>query len=152
MHLRLAIDVAKQASRLRVRDGPLRLHPHAAHERHVEHQRAVGRGQARDVVAAALDAEQQVVGSRELHARDHVADAEAPHHRGGPSVDHGVPDGPGLVVAGVGWHEQGSPQARLQTVECFLLEVDLPAVKCSHSHVLASPDVYSRIATARILL
>ena len=43
VHLRFAIHVAEQATRLCVGDLSLRVHPDAAHQRQVEHQRAVGR-------------------------------------------------------------------------------------------------------------
>jgi len=91
MHLRFAIHVAEQATSLCVGDLPLWVHPYAAHERHVEHQRAVGRGQTRDVVSSAFDAKQEFICARKLHARDHVSDAEAARHDGRLPVDHAVP-------------------------------------------------------------
>ncbi len=148
VHLRLAVHVAEQATGLRVGDLVLRVDPHAAHERHVEHQRAVGRGQARDVVSAALDAEQELVLARELHAGDHVGDAEAARDDRGTSVDHGVPDGPGLLVAGVARHEHRSAQARLQAVERVLLQLDLATFHRLRSHAPAPFCIACRVMIA----
>ena len=50
-----------------------------------------------------------VVVARELHARDHVGDAEAARDDGGLSVDHGVPDGSGLLIAGVARQRTPAP-------------------------------------------
>jgi len=134
MHLRFAIHVAEQATSLRVGDLSLWVYPYASHERHVEQQRAVGDGQTRDVVSATLDAEQDVVFARKLHARDHVGDAEAARDDGGLPVDHGVPDGSGLLIAGVVRLEQLPTETRLQTVTRVLLQVDLAALQGSRSH------------------
>jgi hypothetical protein len=104
-----------------------RIYPHAAHQRHVQHQRAVGRGQAGDVVPPALDAQQQVVLARELHAGNHVGSAQAAGDRGGVLVDHCVPHGPGFLVADIAGEDHRAPQARLQAVEGLLLQVYLAA-------------------------
>lgn len=101
VYLRFTIHVAKQATRLRVGDSLPWVHPYATHERHIEHQRAVSHSQACNVVSSALDAKKEVIFARELHARDHVRDAQAARDSGGPSVNHGVPDGAHVVVAGV---------------------------------------------------
>jgi hypothetical protein len=68
VHLRFAIHVAEQATSLRPSDLRLRVHPHATHERHVEHQSAVRRGQTRDVVAPALDAQHKPVLAKSTQA------------------------------------------------------------------------------------
>ena len=47
VHLRLAVDVAEQAPGLRARQPLPRVDPHAAHQRHVEHQAAVAAPPAR---------------------------------------------------------------------------------------------------------
>ena len=134
MHLRFAVHIAEQATRLRVGDPALGVHPYAAHEGQVEHQRAVGRGQARDVVPATFDAEQEVVVARELHARDHVGAAEAARDGDGPSIDHGVPNGSGLFVAGLARQRHGSPEPRFQTVDGVPLQVDLATLCRCRSH------------------
>jgi hypothetical protein len=52
-------------------------------------------------VTATFDAKQYVVVTCELNARDHIGTAEAAHDGGGFSIDHGVPDGSGLLIASV---------------------------------------------------
>lgn len=101
VHLRFAIHVTEQATSLRAGYPPLFVHPHAAHERHVEHKPPVGRGQTCDVVSPTFDAEQKIVFARELHTRNHIGGAEAARDDGGLSVDHGVPDASGLLIADV---------------------------------------------------
>ena len=134
VHLRFAIHFAEQATSLRVGDLSLWVHPDAAHERHVEHHRAVGRGQARDVVSSAFEAEQNIGFARELHAREHVGNAEAARDDGGPSIDHGVPDRSGLLKAHVARSEHRPPEALLQTVESVLVKIDLPTFRRCRPH------------------
>ena len=55
MDLRLRVDVAEEAAGLGVRHALRGIDPHAAHQRHVEHQPAFADGQTGDVVAAAFD-------------------------------------------------------------------------------------------------
>ena len=98
MHLRLAIDVAKQTAGLRVGHVSLFVDPHSAHQRHVEHQSAVCYRQTSDVVAATLHGEQQILLPRELNARDHVGHAEALCHQRRLPVDHRVPELAGSLV------------------------------------------------------
>jgi hypothetical protein len=117
-----------------VGDLSLCVHPHAVHERHVEHHGAVSRCQARDVVSAALDAKQKIVFSRKLHARDHVGDADAAHDKRRFPVDHSVPNGSGLLVAGVTRFKHRTPEAHLQTVQRVLIQVSLKTFQrfCFH--------------------
>jgi len=125
MHLRFAIHVTEQATSLRAGYPPLFVHPHAAHERHVEHKPPVGRGQTCDVVSPTFDAEQKIVFARELHTRNHIGGAEAARDDGGLSVDHRVSDGSGLLIADVARCKHWPPQTHLQTAECLRLQVDL---------------------------
>ena len=81
--LRLAIHVPQQAPRLRAGDLPRRIHPHAAHERHVQHQRAVGHREARDVVAAALETQQESCSRANWTPAMNVRRAQAAHDAAG---------------------------------------------------------------------
>jgi hypothetical protein len=125
VHLRFPIHVPEQATSLRVGDLFLRVHPYAAHERHIEHQRAVGRGQACNIVSSAFDAEQEFVIARKLHGRDHVGDAEAARDGGGLSIDHGVPNASGLFIADVARHEHRPLETHLQPGQSVLPQLDL---------------------------
>ena len=134
MQLGFAIHIAKNTTGLYVGNPFMRINPHAAHERHVEHQGAVSDGQAGDVVAAALDAEQEVVFARKPHALDHIGDAETASDDRGPSVEHAVPDRSRVVVTHVTWREYRPTEPRLPTVDLILRQVDLPAIHRSRSH------------------
>ena len=99
--LGLAVNVTQEAAGLgagRARD---RVHPHAAHERHVEHQSSIAHGKSGDVVTAALDGQSQAALACEVHARHDVGNPEAAHDERRPPVDHGVPKGARFVVAGI---------------------------------------------------
>jgi hypothetical protein len=106
----------------------LDVDPYAAHERHIEHQRTVSGSEARDVVASALNAEQEVVFARKPNAFNHVGNAAAARDNGGLPVDHGVPDGSGLLMAGVTRQEQLPSETRPEALECILLQVELATV------------------------
>ena len=98
-------------------------------------QGAVGGGEPGDVVPAALDAEQQSLLARELHARDDVRRAEAADHERRAPVDHRVPDGPGVLVAWVTGKEQGALEPRLQALERGGLNVDGLSIQGGCVHV-----------------
>jgi len=108
--LRFAIYVAEQAAGLRVGHLSLSIDPHAAHERHVEHERAVSRGQAGDVVSASLDAEEEIAFTRELNTRDYVRDAEATRDQRRSVIDHRVPYPAALFVTLVARGQDWSAQ------------------------------------------
>ena len=91
MKLSLAVDIAEETSGLRAREPRRRVDPHAAHQRHVEHQAVLAHGKTGDVVAAALDRERQPVLARRANAGDDVGDTKAANDDGGSPVDHRVP-------------------------------------------------------------
>jgi hypothetical protein len=73
------------------------------------------------VVAAALDREAQVVLACDVHARHHVGNPGTPEDGHRIAVDHRVPDGPGVVVAGVAGVQQvttGAVTERLDRGAC----------------------------------
>ena len=76
------------------------------HRREVEEQRAVGDGEAGDLVAAAADGEEHAVLAGEVHRRLDVADVGGADDEAGAAVDHPVPDGARRVVAGVAGVEE----------------------------------------------
>src|SRR6185436_15306810 len=90
--------------------------------------------EAGDVVASTLDAEQEIVLARKLHARDHIGGAEAADDGGGLPVEHPVPDGPGLFIAGIARHGYRSTETHLQCVQSLLLQVELAAIRRHRFH------------------
>ena len=78
-----------------------RVHPHAAHARHVEHQSSLAHGKSCNVVTAAFDGQYEAVLAREVNAGHNIGNAEAARDERGPAVDHGIPDGARIVVPGV---------------------------------------------------
>ena len=114
MELGLAIHVAQEAAGLRPHEPGRRIHPDAAHRRHVEHHRAVRHRETGYVVAAPLDREAQTVLADELDRRDHVSHAETADHQPGAAIDHGVPDTACVVVPGVAGAEELPAQPRAQ--------------------------------------
>ena len=57
--LRRGVHVAPGGATLHPGTAPLRIHPHAAHARQVDHQAGLADGVPRDVVAAATDRDRQ---------------------------------------------------------------------------------------------
>ncbi len=144
MQLGLAVHVTQQAAGLG-HGRPLgRVDHHATRARHVQQQAAVGDGQARDVVAATLDRDRNVVLAREADGLDHVGDAQGLHDRGGPPIEHRVPDGPRVVVAGRVREEQAAAQARPQGLEWKVRRLERRALGgwCGVCHV-GSPNAKS---------
>jgi hypothetical protein len=117
MELRLTVDVAEEATNLRAGDATRRVHPHAAHERHVEGEPAVAHAEAGDVVTAAFDRERHAVGACEVDAGDDVGSAEAAEHGSRAPVDHAVPEGAGGVVGGIGRRQKRATNLRSERVE-----------------------------------
>ena len=99
--LRLAVELAPEHARLgtdRPGDG---IDADALHARQVEHQAAVTDGLAGDVMPTAPYRDEQVVLACELHRGDDIGRAGAAGDQRRPVVDQRVPDGAGLVVAGI---------------------------------------------------
>src|SRR5205823_2990247 len=78
-----------------------RIDVNAFHRREIDHEPAVARGPAGDVVAAAADGDFEVQRPRELDGIDDVGDAEAARYEHRPFVDEPVVYAAGLVVARV---------------------------------------------------
>jgi len=63
-----------------------------------DHQATVAHGVSGDVVAGPEDGEPDAMLSSELHRVAHVPFDPAVHDQTGPTVDHGVPEGSGVVI------------------------------------------------------
>ena len=77
---------------------------------------------------------EQVVLARELHAGDHVGHAEAARDERGPPVDHRVPDGARLLVAGVAGCNHRPAKTRLQRVNRLARQIEFAAIPREHVH------------------
>ena len=117
VELGLAVDVAEQTPRLRPGQPGARVHPHPAHERHVEHDGPIDYRETRDVVAAPLDRERKAVLSGKTHRRHHVSHAEAADHERGVAVDHAVPDRAAVLVDRIGGADKGTAKAGPERVD-----------------------------------
>ena len=71
--LRLGIELGPQDSWLGARRARGFIHLHRLHGRQVDHQTAIADGVAGDVVAAAVNREQEAVVAREIHGMNHPA-------------------------------------------------------------------------------
>ena len=134
MKLCLAIDIAEEAPGLRAREPRRRVDPHAAHQRHVEHQAVLAHGKPGDVVAAALDRERQPVLARRANAGDDVGGTEAANDDGGAPVDHRVPQRTRIVIAGISGAQNGTAHAAPQFLRQRLMLVG----RCRRRHIVSS--------------
>ncbi|GEM_PF-4378376 len=115
--LSLAVQVAQQATGLGAGGAGGWVHPHSPHERQVEHQSVVTRGQAGNVVTTALDGQREALLAGEVDARHDIGHAKAACDQGGSLVDHRVPQGARVIVAGFARKQERTPQAGSERVE-----------------------------------
>ncbi len=95
------VDVGEQRAGLDTGGAGSGVDRDMLHGREIEHQPAVADGIPADIVAAALDrGEQPMLGGKADRAGD-IGGGPAAHDEARPAVDHGVPDGPRLVIAGI---------------------------------------------------
>jgi hypothetical protein len=97
--LRLFVEVRQRSAGLDPSGAGRRIDPHRFHQGEINEETAVAHRIARDVMAAAAHRNEQLFIARELDRIDDIRGPKAPHHQAGPSIDHGVPDGAGGVVA-----------------------------------------------------
>ena len=78
---------------------PTGVDTHTAHPGQVNHEPPIAHRGARDVVAAAPNRHQEMVGAGEIDGMDHVGGPNASGNERGLTVDHAVPDGASLIIA-----------------------------------------------------
>ena len=141
--LRRPVDVLEQAPRPDVRELGVGIDRDVAHAGHVERQAALGDRGSGDVVAAALDAEQQPVVAREPHRRGDVVRRgrlEDERRDSWPTMPFQIstassqPSSPGA--------QQRTLDPRASVVELLRRQVDAPALESgdvdgAHGHVAA---------------
>ena len=115
--LRLPIELGPAQSRFRAHGLCHRIDSHPFHVREINHHSVVAHASSGDIVATSTNGYRQALGTRELHAGDHICGAARPRNHGGSAVDHGVPDAPGLVVACVLRGDQVSTMSLTQIVQ-----------------------------------
>jgi hypothetical protein len=114
--LRRRVEVAQEAPAGHARRARFQIDPHAFHQREVDHDPVVARGEAADAVTTAPDGDDHLLVSCESDRGGHVLDRGAPRDERGSPVDHPVPHEPrGLVVRAPGRHDlalEGSAEGR----------------------------------------
>src|SRR4029434_10683464 len=87
------------------------------HRRHTDYHAAVAGAEAGDIVSAAANRGEQVVGSGEVDSVNHVALIRAAHEKFGPLVDHSVPNCPRLLIVAVMGGDKLTVQISLELAE-----------------------------------
>ena len=100
------VECAEERAALDPGPTPFGIHPNGRERGQVDHHAALGHRQAEDAVSAAPDADLEVVLAGGTERGPHVVDARAPDDHPGSTVDHGVPDPAGVVVAGLTGQQQ----------------------------------------------
>ena len=144
--LRRPVDVLEQTPRPDVGELGVGIDGDCAHPRHVERQAALRDRGAGDVVAAALDAEQQPVLTRELDGRGDVAGRGRLNDERRCRGHHPVPDQHRVVPPLVAGTQKRALDPRLQVVELLRRQVDASALESCHvdrarAHAAASSPV-----------
>jgi hypothetical protein len=111
------VDVLEQAPRSDLGQLGVRFDDHVTHAGQVQGQTALGDGGAGDVVAAALDAQQQPVVAGEPNRRGHVAGRGRLQDQRWDLGGHAVPDPQRVVPALVPSAQQPAGDLRVQLVE-----------------------------------
>ena len=117
VQLRLAVVLRPRNAALRPRGARDRIDVNTFHWRQVDHQPAVDRRAAGDVVAAAADGHLQAVFARQVHGVHYIRRVPAARDQGGPFVDQTVVHAPRLVVTDVERLEELSSEARRELVQ-----------------------------------
>ncbi len=127
-----AVDVAEQAAGADVGHPLVRVDRHTAHPRHVERHPGLGDRRARDVVAAALHAEERAVVAREPDRRRDVLCGGRLEHDRRLGGDHPVPDQNGLIPARLAGPKDATREAPLERRQPSERELHRPAVAPRH--------------------
>ena len=93
------------------------------HQRQIDEETAVAHRVAGDVVAAGAHGNEQLFLARERDRMGDIGGAEAAHHQAGPSVDHGIPDRAGRVVAILSGQGDDATQLAAQGCNSVLRDV-----------------------------
>ena len=124
--IRGGVEVAPRRAALGSRRAGGGIDPDAAHAGQVDHDPAVARPEPRHAVAAAAHGEVEPVLPSEVDRRHHVARVRRANDRGRAPVDHGVVDGPRLLVPVIVGSDDRPADQRPQVVQlrrqpCLLL-------------------------------
>ena len=110
-----------------------------AHRGKIDHEPAVGDTDAEHAVAATAHADLQVALAAVADRLDHVIRARAAHDRPRPAVHHGVPHGPGLVVAGSAVHQEPAVGLRTHHRAGLSVRVRAGSTRAPPGHRYGSP-------------
>ena len=130
--LRGCVELGERDARLHARGARGGIHDDALHRRQVDHEAVVAHGIAGDVVARAFDRDQQVVRGREANRLLHLRRRGAARDQARPAIDHRIPDGPRLVIAGRRRCQQAIAERGLQLGKLLVLKRDASAVRCGN--------------------
>ena len=115
--LRRGVHLGPARAALHARGARDRVDLDAAHAREVDHEAAVARALAGDVVSAAADRGQQPLAAGEAHGLDHIGGARAAGDQRGPAVDRPVPDAARAVVVRVAGCDHVARQRPLELLD-----------------------------------
>ena len=130
--LRLVVEFAPCDARLGAGGVAFRIDTDAFHGRQVDHQPAVAEGTARDVVTAATNRYQNVIGSSEIDRIDNVGDTGAAGDEDGSFVDHRIKTCACLVVSVVARTQQVTTQSRTEFLDHRCVERTAVS-RCGHN-------------------
>ena len=112
MQLRFAVELLPEDAALGAGRASCCIDVNSLHRREVDHQSAVDRSTAADVVAATADRNLEVRCAREIYCIGHVGRAVAPRDERGSLVNQAVVHAPGVVISRIGRLQQMARECR----------------------------------------
>ena len=113
--MRGMVDFSGRAAPIHPRRAALRIDPHAAHGRQVDHQSVVDAGKPGAIVRAAPDRDGQPIIPAEIDGRDHVGCVGTARDELWALVDHRVVEFAGVVVVRIALLNDGPTQRCCET-------------------------------------
>ena len=142
--MRRMIDVAGCAATFDANGLRRRVHAHALHHRQIDHQPVVAAAEARAVVTAATNREQQALVASEVDGRDDVGHVDAARDQTRPLVDHAVVQGACSVVVGIARLNQSSAKILLKRCNRLFGHGGLREVRRSSTGMYRSGDIVAQ--------
>jgi hypothetical protein len=101
MWMCFAINIAEQRSRLHAHGAQLRVDGNPVHRREVDDNAIIAQGPPRNIVTAAFDRDEKIVGARKLHGANDIGRVRTANDQAWMLVNGRIPNTSSRIVAGI---------------------------------------------------